>query len=164
MKIKSYMNRDEKERFSPGEFSPKRREFLSCAPETLTPGGRLRRERLLRKSTLEEMSEFLEVSPAYLGAIERGKRPVSTKFMQKLHDRLGISYDFLFDGIVLSGNTIAHFVQESSDYSARHNIDVLLDISTPDELDACYNLFHTYLSQTRQAKHNSDSDSSSREN
>lgn len=149
MKIKNCMTNELKDSGLSDLYPPKKLEFLSCPVRDLTVGGRVRRERLLRKMTIEEMSNCLSCSPTYLGAIERGKRPVSRNFMKKLHDILGISYDFLLDGNTISGTAIAQYVQEGVIYSTHHNLNVLLNVCNEEELDSCYQLVHTYLPQIR---------------
>lgn len=132
-----------------GIYTPKKREIIGMAPETLTIGQRLRRERVMRKLTLDQMAQFLEISAPYLGAVERGKRPVSTKLMRKLHDRLGISYDYMLEGLSISGNMISQYVRESEVYTTHHNLNVLLNVCSPEELTSCYHMIHTYLTLNR---------------
>lgn len=133
-------------------YSPVQRKFLSQSPESLTVGGRLRRERILRKYTLEEMADKLGISATYLGSVERGTRPLSRKLEKALHETLGLSYDFLLDGMDVTGAMITQYVRETSGYSPHHNIDVLLNICDQNELDDCYNLIHTYLIKKRKSK------------
>ncbi len=133
-------------------YSPTRRDLILQEPQSLTVGERLRRERYLRKLTLEQMAAYLDISPSYLGSIERGKRPVSRHMMDLLHDRLDISYDFLLEGISISSSQISQYVRESSTYSRHHNLNVLLNVCSPEELDSCYQLVHTYLTHNRKDK------------
>lgn len=133
-------------------YSPVQRRFLSQSPDNLTVGGRLRRERLLRKLTLEGMADVLGISATYLGSVERGTRPLSRQLEKKLHEKLGLSYDFLLDGLDVTSTMITQYVRESSGYSSHHNIDVLLKICEPNELEDCYNLIHTYLIKNRKSR------------
>ena len=135
-----------------GIYSPTRKELILKPPHDLSIGSRLRRERFLRKLTLEQMASYLNISPSYLGAMERGKRPISRKMMGLLHDKLDLSYDFMLEGITLSGNMISQYVRESSSYSIHHNLNVLLQVCTPDELESCYQLVHTYLTHRRDSR------------
>ena len=135
-----------------GLYSPAKRRFLAQSPESLTIGGRLRRERLLRKLTIEEMALFLKISPCYLGSIERGQRPVSKKMEKLLHDKLGISYDFLLDGMPVTSSMISQYVRESGNYTTRHNLDVLLSVCSEEELEDSYNIVHTFLAHRRAAE------------
>ena len=135
-----------------GLYSPAKRRFLQQPPENLTIGGRLRRERLLRKLTIDEMASFLGISTCYLGSIERGQRPVSKKLEKVLHERLGLSYDFLLEGMPVTSSMISQYVRETGSYSTRHNIDVLLNVCNEEELDDTYDLMHTYLSHKRAAE------------
>ena len=130
-------------------------EALSVLPSTalhLSIGARLRRERFLRKLTLEQMANYLCISPSYLGAMERGKRPISRKMMAVLHDKLDLSYDFMLEGISLSGSMISQYVRESTTYTTHHNLNVLLQVCSPEELESCYQLVHTYLIHRREGR------------
>ena len=133
-----------------GIYPPGKMKLVQQAPDALTIGERLRRERVLRKMTMEELAEYMGISAAYLGAVERGQRPLSNRLMKRLHDRLGISYDYLLEGITISGNMISQFVRESEIYTTNRNLNVLLNVCTQDELDSCYNLVHTYLKFIRE--------------
>jgi len=133
-----------------GIYPPGKMKLVQQAPSALTVGERLRRERVLRKMTMEELAEYMGISPAYLGAVERGQRPLSNRLMKRLHDRLGISYDYLLEGITISGNMISQFVRESEIYTTNRNLNILLNVCTDDELDSCYNLVHTYLKFIRE--------------
>ena len=137
-----------------GIYSPTRRALILKPPHDLSIGNRLRRERFLRKLTLEQMASYLNISSSYLGAMERGKRPISRKMMGILHDKLDLSYDFMLEGITLSGSVISQYVRESSAYSIHHNLNVLLQVCTPDELESCYQLVHTYLTHRRDSQRN----------
>ena len=123
-------------------------------PSTLRIGERVRRERFLRAFTLEQMAAYLDISPSYLGAVERGVRPVSRNLLVKLHERLGVSYDYLWDGLDVTGTMISQYVRESSRYNEpiNHKLDVLLNICNDDEKLACFNMIHTYLTQKRNSK------------
>ena len=150
--MKKCVRSDSNTNYLSGIYTPGQRRFLSQPASTLTVGGRLRRERLLRKLTLEEMSTFLGITSTYLGAIERGQRPVSRKLGKVLHDKLGMSYDFLLEGMSVTGTMISQYVREASNYSLHHNLHVLLNVCEEDELKDCYNLIHTYLSNHRTPK------------
>ncbi len=132
-----------------GLYSPAKRRFLEQPPEDLTIGGRLRRERILRKLTIEQMASYLRISACYLGAVERGQRPVSKKLQDLLHEKLGLSYDFMLEGMPVTSSMITQYVREAGNYSTRHNIDVLLNVCSKDELADSYDLLHTFLSRKR---------------
>ena len=135
-----------------GLYSPAKRRFLEQPPEDLTIGGRLRRERILRKLTIEQMASFLHISACYLGAVERGQRPVSKKLQNLLHEKLGLSYDFMLEGMPITSSMITQYVREAGSYSTRHNIDVLLNVCNEEELEDSYDLVHTFLSRKRAAE------------
>ena len=135
-----------------GIYSPTRKALILKSPNDLSIGARLRRERFLRKLTLEQMANYLCISPSYLGAMERGKRPISRKMMAVLHDKLDLSYDFMLEGISLSGSMISQYVRESTTYTTHHNLNVLLQVCSPEELESCYQLVHTYLIHRREGR------------
>ncbi len=126
-------------------FSPGRLGFLSISPEQLSAGGRIRRERILRNMTQEEMASYLNISASYLGAIERGSRPLSKKMMKVFHDRLKVSYDFLMEGRFMTGAMIQQFVREEASADAVYKLNVLVNAESPENQAACYELVHSYL-------------------
>ena len=134
-----------------GFYSPAKREFLSRDPSSLDVGERIRRERFLKSFTMDQMASYLGISTSYLGAMERGSRPVSKRMMHVLHDQLGLSYDYLWEGLSVTGTMISQYVHESNQYDQpiKHKIDVLINVATPQEQLACYNMIHTYLVQER---------------
>ncbi len=144
-KNKSKSKKKQNGNYLSGVYSPKRRALITRSPEDLTIGQRLRRERYLRRLSQEQLAAELGISVSYYGALERGERTLSAAIEKKLHDHLHISYDYLHLGITVSGEAISQYVHESARHSTRHNIDVLLGICTPDELENCYELIHTYL-------------------
>lgn len=130
-------------------YSPGKLKLIRKSPEALSVGQRLRRERQLRKMSLESMANLLSISPSYLGALERGDRPLTKTTLAKFHDRLNLSYDYILEGRPVTGTMIAQYVRESPSYNTHHNLDVLLNVCTPTELEACYHLVHTFLSDLR---------------
>ena len=83
--------------------------------------------------------------------------------MDRFHDRLNISYDFMLEGISISGSMISQYVKESATYSAHHNLNVLLNVCNKEELESCYNLVHTFLTYRRNVQSNrTDPDPSDR--
>lgn len=134
-----------------GFYSPAKREFLQRDPSGLDVGERIRRERYLKSFTMDQMAGYLGISTSYLGAMERGARPVSKHMMHVLHDRLGLSYDYLWEGLSVTGTMISQYVHESNQYEQpiKHKIDVLINVASPQEQLACYNMIHTYLMQER---------------
>ena len=132
-----------------GIYPPGKRDLIQKSPETLSVGNRLRRERFLRKLTQEEMADYLNISASYLGAMERGDRPISRRMMNLLHEKLDISYDYMLEGLTITGTTVTKFVKENTIYSAHHNLNVLLNVCDEDELESCYQLVHTFLTHKR---------------
>lgn len=139
-----------------GLYPPGKRGLIMTSPENLTIGNRLRRERYLRKLTIEQMSAYLGISPSYLGAMERGDRPISRHMMNVLHEKLDISYDFMLEGLSITGSTISKYVKENGNYSIHHSLDVLLNVCDEEELQSCYQLVHTYLSHKRDMRPRDD--------
>ena len=130
-------------------YSPCKLKLIRKSPEMLTVGQRLRRERQLRKLSLENMANLLSISPSYLGALERGDRPLTKTTLARFHDRLNLSYDYILEGRPVTGTMITQYVREAPSYNTHHNLDVLLNVCNPTELEACYHLVHTFLADLR---------------
>ncbi len=58
-------------------------------------GQRIREERNKRKLTIEELSELINITPAFLGLIERGKRGIRINKLCELADIFNMSLDDL---------------------------------------------------------------------
>ena len=143
-----------------GVYSPTKVELIETDPSTLNVGLRLRRERYLRNLTLEQMASYLNISTSYLGAVERGTRPLSKHLSDVVHRQLNVTYDYLWEGLDVTGTMISQFVRESPgsyDEPVRHKLDVLLNVASPPELLAIYDLAHTYLTFSRKQQEASSS-------
>ena len=55
-----------------------------------TAGGRIRAARLAAGMSVADLAEACDISPAYLGTIERNKKTPSPELLAKLHAALGI--------------------------------------------------------------------------
>jgi len=135
-----------------GVYSPTKISLIETDPSTLNVGLRLRRERYLRNLTLEQMASYLNISTSYLGAVERGARPLSKRLSDLIHSQLNITYDYMWEGLNVTGAMISQYVREtpgSYGEPIRHKIDVLLNVASPQELLASYDLLHTYLTFSR---------------
>jgi len=58
-------------------------------------GKRIREERTSRNLTIEQLSELVNLSPSYLGLVERGERGLSVEKLIKITDVFVISVDSL---------------------------------------------------------------------
>ena len=61
-------------------------------------GERIRDEREKLRLTREEFAEMLELSPLYIGQLERGERQMSLNTLVKVSDYLHIPTDYLIYG------------------------------------------------------------------
>ncbi|MCT4563804.1 MAG: helix-turn-helix domain-containing protein [Maledivibacter sp.] len=70
-------------------------------------GKRIREERLKIGLTQEKLAEFAEVSPAYMGRIERGERNITVKTLIRIANALGTSIDYLLkDAFEIEDDTL----------------------------------------------------------
>jgi transcriptional regulator with XRE-family HTH domain len=70
-------------------------------------GKRIREERLKIGLTQEKLAEFAEVSPAYMGRIERGERNITVKTLIRIANALGTSLDYLLkDAFEMEDDTL----------------------------------------------------------
>ena len=61
-------------------------------------GARIRAERKKNKLTIERLCELLEVSPSFIGLVERGPSGISLEKLCKLSEILHVSTDYLLKG------------------------------------------------------------------
>jgi transcriptional regulator with XRE-family HTH domain len=72
-------------------------------------GRRIREERTNRNLTIEQLSELVNLSPSYLGLVERGERGLSVEKLIKIADVFGIAVDSLLqDG---TESTVSRFAE-----------------------------------------------------
>ena len=115
-------------------------------------GHRIRNERIALGMTQSEFAKLLGISPSYLGALERGTRPVSRSIMNRLNEKTHISYDYLLEGLEKPDDTIPimqNIVAEPEHYRVRRDIGLLLASCSVREAKDCYQLIHTYLDHLR---------------
>lgn len=117
-------------------------------------GRRLRTERIRRQKTQEEFSRLIGISPSYLGALERGVRPVSRQVMDMIHERLGISYDYLLQGHISHEFAAQNTLHEPGGYHTRRDISLMLSGCSAEEARECYDIIHTYLTYARSRQTN----------
>lgn len=61
-------------------------------------GERIRKEREKSRLTRENLAEMLDLSPLYIGQLERGERQMSLDTLVKVSDHLHIPTDYLIYG------------------------------------------------------------------
>lgn len=84
-------------------------------------GRRIRAQRRKNKLTIEKLCEMLEVSPSFIGLVERGTSGVSLENLCKLSEIFQVSTDYLLKGE--ETNTLAK--EEKTIHDGRSNIDIL---------------------------------------
>ena len=105
-------------------------------------GIRIRQERLRLNLTQEQLSEYIGISTAYLGQIERGDRNVTLDKLIPIANRLGVTIDYLL-----------------TDYINEHNIDInlkrlsqLFDGKSEAEKEMAVNMIKMLFSYTDELK------------
>ncbi len=61
-------------------------------------GKRIRDERLKNKLTIEKLCELLDVSPSFIGLVERGTSGISIEKLCRLSEIFQVSTDYLIKG------------------------------------------------------------------
>ncbi|MEY8319524.1 helix-turn-helix transcriptional regulator [Lachnospiraceae bacterium 46-61] len=92
-------------------------------------GKRIRDERLKNKLTIEKLCELLDVSPSFIGLVERGTSGISIEKLCRLSEIFQVSTDYLIKGT--QDNTLSASKVEN------HALDALnayLYNSTEDEI------------------------------
>lgn len=69
-------------------------------------GKRIRLERFKKNWTQEKLAEMADISPAYMGQIERGERSIPLDTLSRIVNILGVSYDYLLqDSLIEKDST-----------------------------------------------------------
>jgi transcriptional regulator with XRE-family HTH domain len=97
-------------------------------------GERIRDEREKLRLTREEFAEMLELSPLYIGQLERGERQMSLNTLVKVSDYLHIPTDYL-----IYGKTPENDIEKS-------RINTLLNKCSKNELSLIENIIKLILS------------------
>lgn len=64
-----------------------------------TIGDRLREIRLDARLTQKEMGKIVGLTPGSVGALENNLYTPNYDVLRAIHDRLGVSYDYIIDGV-----------------------------------------------------------------
>ena len=67
-------------------------------------GKRIREERLRLNLTQEQLSEKVNVTPSYLGAVERGEKSMTLEKLIDLVNVLGVSVDYILSDMIYAPN------------------------------------------------------------
>lgn len=120
---------------------------------TISIGQRIRIQRKRLGLTQTELSQQMGISTGYLSSIERGARNVSGKMMHQFHKKLGLSYDYLLEGLSPSEVLATSMIREDSNlYPKKERLQLILSTCTPDEFEMCYHMIHSYLQSARKRK------------
>lgn len=133
-------------------LSSKRRiSYYEVPPRTI--GERIRWERQKLGLTQKQLSKKLGISPSYLGALERGSRPVSASISSRIHHFLNISYDYLLEGQGLPPSMLPQIARETGPGSLYDEMEHILKTCTQEELEACCSLIKTHLMSMRRQQY-----------
>jgi transcriptional regulator with XRE-family HTH domain len=69
-----------------------------------TIGDRLREIRLDARLTQKEMAKIVGLTPGSVGALENNLYTPNFDVLRSIHDRLGVTYDYIIDGIKSAEN------------------------------------------------------------
>lgn len=61
-------------------------------------GSRIRNARKKSDFTIEKLCEIVDISPSFLGSVERGESRISIEKLYKLSETLNVSTDYLLKG------------------------------------------------------------------
>lgn len=92
-------------------------------------GKKIKMERNKLNLTQEQLAEYVDISTAYLGQIERGERKVTLDKLLPIASRLGVSIDFLLsDSISTQDDFYINIVRQL--FSNRSNSEKELAVNT----------------------------------
>ncbi len=75
-----------------------KKEVIAMGFDQLEMGKRIRAERKKNRLTIERLCELLEVSPSFIGLVERGDSGISLEKLCRLSEILNVSTDYLLMG------------------------------------------------------------------
>lgn len=93
-------------------------------------GARIRAERQKKNMTIAKLAELVEISPNYLGQIERGHDVPSLAITYSIAQILGVGVDsFLFDksSVLYNDIVLNDIIRHLSDYDAKQR-EFILDL------------------------------------
>ncbi len=94
-------------------------------------GERIKYERMKRKISAEELGNYLDVSPSFVGLIERGKRGTNIKLLLKVCELFQISFDDIISSVKLKMSD-----NKNDEYTSRlETVNSLARTLNPSELD-----------------------------
>ena len=67
-------------------------------------GSRIREIRHHAKLTQKELAEIIGMTAAGVGALENGLYTPNYNVIRTLHERFGVTYDYIIDGVALTNN------------------------------------------------------------
>ena len=92
-------------------------------------GKRIRDQRLKNKLTIEKLCELLDVSPSFIGLVERGTSGISLEKLYRLSEIFHVSTDYL-----IKGNQDVETSSQQQNNSALDALNAYLYNSTEDEI------------------------------
>lgn len=93
-------------------------------------GYRIREERLKLNLTQEKLAEDIDISPSYMGQLERGERSLSLDTLVNLCRRLGVTVDYLLQDSLTSNregyiNQFVYLMDNRSEEQVKMVIDMI---------------------------------------
>ena len=82
-------------------------------------GKRIRIHRKMRGLTQEKLAEMADISPAFVGHIERGTRKLSVATLLSIAQALDCSIDYLLDNACAKTNAYIQALQHVADFVQR---------------------------------------------
>ena len=92
-------------------------------------GKRIKEERKRLNMTQEQLAEYIEISPAFVGHIERNERSLSLPTLIRIANRLGVTLDYLFaDVITPKYDVYVEEFRQLTDQKSPKALQAILDI------------------------------------
>jgi len=74
-----------------------------------TLGARIREERLKKGWTIEKLAEYMDLSPSFLGSVERGEKALSIEKLYRASEIFGVTTDSLIKSKLQHNSRIEAF-------------------------------------------------------
>ena len=96
-------------------------------------GENIRRERIARKISMEELALMLNLTPGFIGLIERGQRGTTSTTLHGLSQIFNLSIDTLFESHI--GKSEAELAEINQEEAGRQKVAGLIFDFNKEELD-----------------------------
>lgn len=91
-------------------------------------GGRIRMKRKQRKMTLQQLGEYLKLTPQQTQKYEKGKQKITAEMLWDLSKLFNVPIQFFYEGFIDTDSTILEEEQTEFNYNNKKETEELIDL------------------------------------